>query len=304
MDRSRLGPREQGPEPPASSRLTVKAKPNRRRPTAQPTLWSRVKGATKPAVVVDACGRALRRSLPALIGVGVLAAIGGTAWAGYHFVTTSSRFAIAEIHIRGNHHLTTEQIRDALPIAVGDNVFAADLDTVTRQLRTNPWIESVDAHRILPHTIVIDLREHVPVAIAELGGLYLADASGHPFTRLEADSDRAGLPVITGLARASYIADPTATAKLLASTLEALAQWNAEPGRPAIGEVHVDPHDAQLVLYTFDHATAIHLGALDAGLTARMRTFDVAWAELGEAERVRARALHLDIRSDHVTVAF
>ena len=181
-------------------------------------------------------------------------------------------------------------------------MFATDLDTVTRGLRTNPWIASVDAHRILPHTIVIELREHMPAAITDLGGLYFADATGHPFTR--ADADATGLPVITGLARASYIADPDATAKLIASSLDALALWTAGAGRPAIGEVHVDPHDAQLVLYTFDHATAIHLGALDAGLGARMRTFDVAWAELGESERARARALHLDIRSDHVTVAF
>src|SRR5689334_4237861 len=102
MDRSRLGPRELGPgEPPASSRLTVKPKPtpNRRRPTATPSLWTRVKGASKPAVVADACGRALRRAVPALIGIGVLGAIGGTAWAGYRFVTTSSRFAITEITI-------------------------------------------------------------------------------------------------------------------------------------------------------------------------------------------------------------
>lgn len=262
-----------------------------------------MKGAAKPAAVADACGRALRRSLPALIGLGVLGAIGGTAWAGYRFVTTSSRFAIAEIQIRGNHHLTDDQIRAALPVAVGDNVFAADLDTVTRELRANPWIASVDAHRILPHTIVIELREHVPAALAELGGLYLADASGHPFTRAD-DASRQGLPVITGIARASYVAAPDATAKLIASALDALALWRAEGNRPAIGEVHVDPHDAQLVLYTYDHATAIHLGAIDPGLAARMRTFDVAWAELADSERDRARALHFDIRSDHVTVAF
>jgi cell division protein FtsQ len=221
-------------------------------------------------------------------------------------VTTSDRFAIAEIQIRGNHHLTTEQIRTALPVTVGDNVFAADLDTVTRQLRTNPWIASVDAHRILPHTIVIELREHVPAALAELGGLYLVDSSGHPFTRLDDDGERSGLPVITGLARASYLADPDATAKLIASSLDALAQWNTGANRPAIGEVHVGP-DAQLVLYTFEHATAIHLGAVDSAhstLGAHLATFDVAWAELGESERARARALHLDIRSDHVTVAF
>jgi hypothetical protein len=35
-----------------------------------------------------------------------------------------------------------------------------------------------------------------------------------------------------------------------------------------------------------------------------MHTFDLAWAELSDAERQRTRAIHLDARTDHVTVAF
>jgi cell division protein FtsQ len=272
-------------------------------------VWARIKSAAKPALVADACGRALRRSLPALIGLGVLGAIGGTAWAGYRFVTTSSRFAIHDISIHGNHHLTVDQIRATLPVAVGDNVFATDLDTVTRELRTNPWIASAEARRVLPHTIAIELREHEPAAIAELGGMYLTDASGHPFKRAAIDADEgAGLPIITGLDRASYLADPEATAQLIESALRALEQWRGPAGsgasaRPAIGEVHVDAHGA-LTLHTFDRATAILLGPMDAALLARMHTFDTVWESLGDAERARALAIHLDTRPDHVTVAF
>jgi cell division protein FtsQ len=266
-----------------------------------------LKSAAKPAIVADACGRALRRSLPALIGIGVLGAIGGTAWAGYRFVTTSPRFAIHDIAIRGNHHLTVDQIRAALPVAVGDNVFAIDLDAVTRELRENPWIASAEVHRILPHTIAIDVREHEPAAIVELGGIYLTDASGHPFKRAALDADEgAGLPIITGLDRESYLADPDATAALIEAALRALEQWHAGSAtdpRPAIGEVHVDVHGA-LTLRTYDQATAILLGAMDAALLARMHTFDAVWENLGDAERSRARAIHLDTRPDHVTIAF
>ena len=258
----------------------------------------------KPSAVADACGRALRRSLPALIVLGVLGAIGGSAWAGYRFVTTSSRFAIDTITIKGNHHLSDDQVRQTLPVAVGDNVFATDLDSVVRELRTNPWVASADAHRILPHTIVIEVREHEPAAVADLGGLYLVDPTGHPFKHAAIDAgDGADLPVITGLDRAGFTADPDATARLIESSLAALASWRAETARPAIGEVHVDPHGA-LTLHTYDQATAIQLGLLDAGLPARMRTFDAVWAELTDVERARARAIHLDTRPDHVTIAF
>ena len=177
MDRSRRqGAKESAPTPPPASRLTLKPRKNRRRPGS---LWSRV---PRPAQVADACGRALRRAVPAMVGLAVLAAIGGTAYAGYHFVTTSPRFAITHLEVHGNHHLTDAQLQAALP-RVGDNVFVADLDLAMRQLRTDPWVASAEAHRVLPHTIVVEIREREAVAVAELGGLYLVDASGHPFKR-------------------------------------------------------------------------------------------------------------------------
>ncbi len=292
--------RDTVPEPPAASRLTVRPRPNRRRAPST-ALWARV---PRPAAVANACGRALRRALPALIGLVVIGAIGGTAWAGYRFVTTSPQFAITQIQVRGNHHVPDAQVRAALPVALGDNVFAANLGTVTHELLANPWVDGAEAHRILPHTLVIDVREHVASAVAELGGLYLVDATGHPFKRAELEADEgADLPVITGLDRTAFLANPAATAHTIASALGALATWRSVGARPAIGEVHVDLHGV-LTLHTYARATAIQLGAIDAGLAARMHTFDVAWAQLADSERARARAIHLDPRLDHVTVAF
>ena len=297
MDRSRRQGASEVPQPPTASRLTVKKRANRKRPGS---LWSRV---PRPAAMADVCGRALRRSLPAAAGLAVIAAIGGTARAGYHFVTTSPRFAITELDIHGNRHLSVDQVRAALPAKLGDNVFATNLDTVVRELRDNPWIADAEARRILPHTIAIDIREHVAAALADLGGLYLVDASGHPFKRAAIDTDDgAGLPIITGLDRATYLATPDTTAALVRGALDALDKWRVDGARPAIGEVHVDPHGA-LTLHTYDQATAIDLG-LPTELATRLPTFDAAWAELTDAERARARAIHLDARPDHVTVAF
>jgi cell division protein FtsQ len=254
-------------------------------------------------VIADSCGRALRRSLPAVIGGAVLAAIGGTAYAGYHWVTTSPRFAITQIAVQGNHHLTGDQIRAALPVHVGDNLFATNLGTVHSALRTNPWIADAEVHRMLPHTIVIDVREHVPAALADLGGLYLVDADGHAFKRAELeDGNGASLPVVTGLDRDAYVADPGTTATQIRGALAALDSWRGAD-RPAISEVRLDPRGA-IALVTADHGTTIELGTIDNALTTRMRTFDTAWAELADTERERATAIHLDPGSDHVTVAF
>ena len=299
MDRSRRGTGKQTPrpQPPAASRLTFKARGNRRRPES---IWTKL---PKPAVVAEACGRTLRRSVPLVVGAGVLCAVGGTAWAGYRFVTTSPRFAVTTIEVRGNQHLTRDELVGTLPVRLGDNVFSADLDQIAGELRKNPWVAGADVRRELPHTIAITIREHEPAAVVQLGGLYLVDADGHPFKRAELGAeDGAGLPIVTGIDRAAYVADPHGAASQIRGALAALARWRTEPDRPSIGEVHLGAH-GDLTLVTYEHAISIQLGNPEDGLALRMQTFDATWAELSPSERMRARAIHLDARPDHVTVA-
>lgn len=282
--------------PPASSRLTVRKHKNRRRPGS---VWSRV---PKPGAIADACGRAVRRSLPAVAVLVAVGAAGGGVWAGHRWITTSPRFAIAEITISGTHHVDPEALRAALPIHVGDNVFVG-LAAVARAAHDDPWIAAAEVHRILPHTIAIEIREHTAAAVVELGELYLADASGRPFKRAALETGEGeGLPIITGVGRASYAANPEAAAATVQGAIAAFDGWRTAD-RPAIGEVHVDPHGA-VTLHTYEQAIAIQLGAVGAGLGARMTTFDAAWAGLSDAERAGARAIHLGARPDHVTVAF
>ena len=181
---------------------------------------------------------------------------------------------------------------------------SAELDGLVRGLRAEPWVAHAEAHRILPHTIVVDVVEHEPAALADLGGLYLVDAAGHPFKHADLGlGDGAGLPIITGLDRTAFVSDPEATAGQIRTALATLASWRTVGDRPAIGEVHVDAHGA-ITLHTYDQATAIQLGTADAAVTSRMETFDSVWAQLTDSERARALAIHLDSRPDHVTVAF
>ena len=73
MDRSQRGGAKETPRPPAASRLTFRGKKNRKKPGS---IWSRL---PRPAQLADGCGRMLRRSAPAAIGLAIVAAIGGTA---------------------------------------------------------------------------------------------------------------------------------------------------------------------------------------------------------------------------------
>lgn len=299
--------------PPASSRLTLRRPRNRRRAGS---IWSRL---PPPRAIVDACGRALRRSLPVVAALGVAAVIGGAIGVGHRWVTHSPRFAITEIEVRGAHRIDPDALRARLPVHVGDNAFV-DLAAAARVVQGDPWVAQATVRRMLPHTIVVELRERVAAAIADLGtaagpgiadgdgdgdgGLYLIDTTGRPFKRAAPGAgETEHLPIVTGLGRAAFTADPAAAQATLADAITAVDRWRTAD-RPAIGEIHIDPHGAA-TLHTHDPAIAIQLGALaDAG--ARMQAFDAAWAGLSDAERARTRAIHFGTRTrpDHATVAF
>lgn len=279
---------------PAASRLTIRSRKNRKR------------GGNGPAVsakqVVVTCGRVLRRSLPALVACGIAGGLAAAGFYGYRAVTTSPRFAITDIEIRGAHHADVDALRARLATKLGDNVFRADLGADQRAVLADPWIAAAQVSRTLPHTLVVEVVERTAVAVVDLGGLYLVDASGHPFKRAHVErGDGVGLPIITGLDRDTFAASPDRTASLVHQALAALADWKSAADRPAIGEVSIDPFGA-LTLHTYEHATAIALGNHDAGLGDRLRAFDATWTSLSDTERERARAIHLT-RHDHVTVA-
>jgi cell division protein FtsQ len=257
--------------------------------------------------VIDACGRALRRSVPAMLAlVGIGAAAGG-AYEGYRFLTSSPRFAITEIEIHGAHVLDPVALRARLGFTTGDNIFLAPLAGAEDRLAREPWIASVHVHRELPHTVVVDVREREAAAVVDVDGLYLADATGHVFKRAAIEhGEGAGLPLVSGLDRTAYAADPAAGEAEVARALAAIAAWRTSAARPAVSEVHVD-HRGALTFFTYDGAIAIGVGDVDGdALAARLRTFDRAWAALSPDERARARAVHVDnhTRPDHVTVAF
>ena len=280
--------------------MVLRKRTNRRR--AAP-LRSRLPG---PRQIADACGRAVRRAVPAMLAVVGIAAVGGGAWATHRFLTHSPRFAVTRIDVRGTRVLDPDQVRARLPFRPGANVFTAGLGRAERLLDAQPWIAEAHLRRELPHTIVVDVRERVAAAIVDLDGLYLADADGRVFKRAATEhGEGAGLPVVTGFGRDAYAADPAAGAARVAHALAALDAWREGDGRPAVAEVHVDRRG--LTLYTYDDAIAIRLGDADGpALAARMRTFDRAWAALGPDERSRTRTIHVDnhVRPDHVTVAF
>ena len=253
-------------------------------------------------------GKALRRAVPGLVAAVVTTGVGIGAFYGYQFVTTSERFAVEVIDVRGQETLSNERVSSILDGARGANIFSLDLEGLAAGLEAEPVVARAAVSRRLPDTLLVDIEEYQPAAIVELGGPYLSDATGHVYKRANtAQSDGVDLPVITGLQRSVYIADPQSVAGDIARGLTAFALYReAGTHRPALSDVNLHPRQG-ITFITYERAMQIRVGQGDPDtLRANLRTFDTAWNALTAQERAQARVVYADTtnRSDRVTVGF
>lgn len=241
---------------------------------------------------------ALLRVLGVLLAAGLLAAGG---YGVFYFVLHSPHFALRTVHISPTRHVTTESLRKRAALPAEVNLFRIDLAAVKKNLAGEPWLRSITLHRELPATLRIELVEHEPVALICLDSLYLVDEEGEVFKRAT-PGEYAHLPVITGFGRAAYLIEPELTRGQIRTALLALSRYKLGPGRPPIGEAHVD-HFIGVTLYT-SSGTALRLGyGSEAELDARLGRFDAVWKALASAGQKPA-VLFLDNRAhpDQVTV--
>jgi cell division protein FtsQ len=216
-------------------------------------------------------------------------------------VVASPRFAVQDIRVAsGPQHVTAAEIIERTGVQLGDRLLAVDTDGIAARLAHHPWIASARVRRELPGTLVIDVTERQAAAVAVLDGLYLLDEQGHPFKRAtleEAD----GQVVLTGISRMEYLALPRATEAAFREALAVLAEYqhpdsltaakHASGTRPALSEVHVDPHNG-FSLFLYDGGAEIRLGR--GGITDKLARLDEILAQFGARGLAALRVVHLD----------
>ena len=253
------------------------------------------------------------RMLPATLATLALVALAGALAAGYRFLRTSPRFAIAGFEVSGTGHMAADDVVAVAGIALGGNIFALDVEGVEERLERLPWVRQASVSRQLPNTVAIEVTERIAVAVVNADGLYLADAQGRLFKRADTSTGEvADLLVISGLDRAAF-ADAAAASAAAAAIVRATAlcaRWNelATARGPAalIGEVRIE-HDDAYTLYTRAGGIALHVGGLDLdGVPDMLARFSAGYEAVPIHERAAVRALYLDnqTRTNYVTVAF
>jgi len=191
----------------------------------------------------------------------VIGASAGVAWGAKRYVTTSPRFAIKTVTVQGNVRSAPQDVARAGGIAVGDNVFALDLDRAGHDIERDPWVKSARVTRKLPGTIELAITEHEPAALVSIEDkLFLAARDGEVFKEA-APEDPMDLPLVTGVVASEVARDREGVEKSIVKALDLVDELtkSALVSRYPVEEVHLE-NDGTLVAIVGRDAIALYLG--------------------------------------------
>ncbi|MBI3540815.1 MAG: FtsQ-type POTRA domain-containing protein [Deltaproteobacteria bacterium] len=155
------------------------------------------------------------------------------------------------------HHLSEMDLIRLSGVQKGQNILTLRLSKIRGQILRYPWIKEVRLSKKIPGRVMIAVEEQVPFALLELESLYLINAEGVVFKKLEPGDPR-DLPIITGLSQGEI----RSSIQLL---LHLIQDFEKSPqlDSVAISEIHLN--DAkELSLFTKDPVIHIELGKNDS----------------------------------------
>jgi cell division protein FtsQ len=241
-------------------------------------------------------------ALRTALGVALVASSSvAVAWAARRHVMTSPRFAITEIQVLGCERRPADAVAAESGLAVGANVFAADLDAARARVLADPWIAEATLARRLPGTIFVQVTERKPAALVAQGDLWLAAADGQPFKKVE-PGDPLDLPIVTGLSPELLAEDREGALRTIRRAIDLAAEYEhgALARRMPLQEVHIEA-DGAFALVVGRSAMALVLGR--APFRRKLDQAARVVAELdGRGAKADAIMLDNDTRPERVVV--
>lgn len=119
---------------------------------------------------------------------------------GIVFALVSPIFNIKEIRVINNEQISTETILSLSQLQLGQNLFKYNRNKVEEEIKTNPYIESVNIKRKIPNRVEITIKERQKnYNIQFLNGYAYINNQGYI---LEISEQKLDLPVIQGYSTA------------------------------------------------------------------------------------------------------
>lgn len=84
------------------------------------------------------------------------------------FVYRSDLFHVNNVQVNGSLHLTSQEIASIAAVSDDSTLLRLDSKGIEERLEDNAWVQSASIHRVFPDTIVIDIVEREPGAVAKI----------------------------------------------------------------------------------------------------------------------------------------
>ena len=223
-----------------------------------------------------------------LVAVVAAAVLGAARW-----VTTSPRFAVTAIDVRGASRVPIARVLAAAAIAPGSNLWTIDSRAVIARIEGMPEIRRADVVREVPNRLTIIVEERRPFTLVHAGRLHWMDEDGRVLGE-EARAVAPEVPVISGLSEdelATMRTSPGPRARAAIALIRALLR-SGSALTAEISEIDMSRAEGP-VLYTVD-GVEVRLGAEEwderlarlEGVLAQVATQDVNGVDLRFKDQV------------------
>jgi cell division protein FtsQ len=132
---------------------------------------SRTRGQGRRAGAIRAEQRAKRQRSQYLryIGrIGIAIAIVLVVIFGSLFVYRSDLFHVNTVQVNGVSHLTSQEITSIAAVSDSSTLLRLDASGITGRLKDNAWVQDASIRREFPDTLIIDITEREPGAVAKI----------------------------------------------------------------------------------------------------------------------------------------
>ncbi|MFW5901679.1 MAG: cell division protein FtsQ/DivIB [Thermodesulfobacteriota bacterium] len=161
----------------------------------------------------------------------------------YDAMTQCDYFRAADIPVHGEERLSEGTVLEMAELEEGVNILSVNLSMIRKRLVAAPWIQSAAVRRELPSRLSVSVREHEPLAVLDVGRLFLINTAGRIFKEAE-PMEMTGLPVISGMDYVDWKRSDGPETKVFKAVMTFLDLLEKKPSLfsdRAVREIRVDP---------------------------------------------------------------
>jgi len=209
-----------------------------------------------------------------------LSLAGALVWGGAQALTRLEFFSLKKIVVLGQPKSLSEvEVIQRSGLQLGTNLFKIRVQEVQARLQQRSNFKYISVQRRLPHTLVIELREHYPEFVLNTGRFYYVDSDGEIFKDITDTDDTRDMAVLSGFTDMLILTEPQKTRELIRAAVELQNLYHNAPFYEELGlsEIHYEKNIG-FTLYPEKKKYSIKVGLKD--FSEKLQKFQEIWEKV------------------------